>query len=111
MVADCAIVCDVGVGEEISVMTDDGLGSWKGAAVDSAKFAEGVVVSNFQVSRLGGVFEILRALTDRAVGVEYIPLSDTCRTGYGDMANEASSASNLDLRADMAEWPDLNIGV
>ena len=92
-------------------MTDDGLGSWKGAAIDRAKFAEGVVVSNFQKSRLGGVFQILRALTDRAVGVEYIPLSDACRTGYGDMTNEERSTSNLDLRADVAEWTDLNIGV
>ena len=92
-------------------MTDDGLGSWKGAAVDRAKFAERVVVSDFQKGRLGGVFQILRALTDRAVGIENIPLSDACGTGYGDMANEARSASNLDLRADVAEWPDLNIGV
>ena len=92
-------------------MTDDGLGSWKGAAVDRAKFAKRIVVSDFQKSWLGGVFEILRALTNRAVGVEYIPLSDACRTGYGDMTNEARSASNLDLRADVAEWPDLNIGV
>lgn len=40
-------------------MTDDGFGSWKGAAVDSAKFAERVVVSDFQKGRLGGVFQIL----------------------------------------------------
>ena len=92
-------------------MTDDGFGSWKSAAVDGAKFAERVVVSDFQKGRLGGVFEILRALTNRAVGVEYIPLSDACRTGYGDMTNEASSASHLNLRADVAEWPHLNIGV
>lgn len=92
-------------------MTNDGFCSWKGAAVDRAKFAERVVVSDFQKGRLGGVFEILRALTNRAVGVEYIPLSDACGTGYGDMANEPSSASNLDLRANVAEWPDLNIGV
>ena len=92
-------------------MTDDGFCSWKGAAVDRAKFAERVVVSNFQIGRLGGVFQILRALADRAVGIENIPLSDACGTGYGDMANEARSASNLDLRANVAEWPDLNIGV
>ena len=92
-------------------MTDDGLGSWKGATVDRAKFAERIVVSNLKKGRLGGVFQILRALTDRAVWIENIPLPDACGTGYGDMTNEARSASNLDLRADVAEWPDLNIGV
>ncbi len=111
MVADGTIVRDVGVGEKVSVMTDDGLGSWKGAAVDRAKFAERVVVSDFQIGRLGGVFQILRALTDRAVGIKNVPLPDACGTGYGDMANEARSTSNLDLRANVAEWPDLNIGV
>ena len=92
-------------------MTDDGFGSWKGAAVDRAKFAERIVVSNLKKGRLGGVFQILRALTDRAVGIKNVPLPNACGTGYGDMANEARSASHLDLRADVAEWPDLNIGV
>ena len=111
VIAYDAVMRDMGVGEEISVMTDDGFGSWKGAAVDCAKFAERVVISNFQKGRLGVVFQILRALANRAVGIKNIPFSNACRSGYGDMTNEARSASHLDLRADVAEWPDLNIGV
>ena len=52
VIADRAIVSDVRVGEEISVMADAGLGAWKSASVHCAKFAERVVVSDFQIGRL-----------------------------------------------------------
>ena len=92
-------------------MANAGLGAWKSATVHCAKFAERVVVSDFQVGRLGGVFQILRSLTNRAVGVKSVALSDAGGACYGDMAEKASAAPDLDLRANVAERTHLRAGV
>ena len=109
MISNGAVVGNVRVGEEISMATNACFRAWQRASVDCAKFAKGIVVSDFEIGRLNRVFKILRALTNRAVGIKNIPLTDACGPTDRNMTNQSRAFANLDLRANMAKRPHLNI--
>ena len=71
-----------------------------GAAINRAKFAESIFVANFQIGRFAGIFQILRLLADRTVGVKFIFRARLHRPGKGDMMLQPASFAQHDPGAD-----------
>lgn len=109
MIPDRAIVGDMGVGEEVIVISDDGLTSGTGTAIDGAEFAEAVVVADFEVGRLGFVFEILRPLSNRTEREEMVVVPDAGGAGDADMTGEDAMGTDGDIGSDDAEGPNFRI--
>src|SRR5437868_1908918 len=70
-----AIMPDMTVGEEASAVTDLRFSFTGGAAIHGYEFAKRIIVSDLEVGRFAAVFQILRLLTNRAIGVEFIPVT------------------------------------
>ena len=87
-VADRAIVPDVGVGEKISAVTDARLSGLRGAAIHRDKLAKGIVVTDLKISRFAAIFQVLRLLADRAIGVESVPATGVERAAKRDVMLE-----------------------
>ena len=111
MVADHAVVGDVGVGEKVAAAADHGFGAGEGAAVDGGEFAEGVAVADFEMGRFAGVFEVLRFLSDGSVGEEEISRSDFRRAHDGDVVLEFGPGTDDDVGADNAVGSDAGGGI
>ena len=71
-IAHRAIVADMAVGQKISAIADPRLSLGCRAAVDRDELAKGIFVADFEIGRLALIFQILRLLADRAVGVEFV---------------------------------------
>ena len=71
-IAHGAIVPDMTVSEKISAIADARFAFARRAAIDGDEFAKRVFVADFQISRFAAIFQILRLLADRAVGVEFV---------------------------------------
>jgi len=109
MVPDRAVMGHVGVGEEIVVISDDGLAPGARAAVDGAKFAEAVVGADFEVGRLGFVFKILRSLSDRTEREEMVAVSNPGGAGHADVTGEDAMGADGDIGSNDAEGPNFRI--
>ena len=77
MIADFAVVSDMAGRHKEAVITDDGLGSGLGSAVNGGAFAENVAVTDFDIGS-GAGFDgmILGGLTDGGEGMKHVVFTD-----------------------------------
>src|SRR5436190_20860345 len=92
-VADLTIVTDVAVSKEISPVADARLAPFGRAAIDGHELPEGVFLTDFQMSRLALILQILCLLADRAIGVELITRASCHRTAQGHVLLEPAVPS------------------
>ena len=96
VIAHHAVMSDVTIGEEISVASDDRIRPWSGAPVDGTKFPKGISLADLQISRFTLILQILRALSDRGVGVELIIRPDLTRPGESHMILQPAAVAEPD---------------
>ena len=105
-IAHDAIVSDVTVGEKISATADARFAFARGAAICRHEFAKRVFVADFQIGRLAAIFQILRLLSDRAVGVKFVFRAGPHRPAERDVMLQPAICAEHDVRADHAIRPD-----
>src|ERR1700732_2205366 len=71
-VTDRAVVPDVTICEKISTITNLRFSFTRRAAIDRHKLAERIFMPDFKISWLATIFQVLRLLPDRAIGVELV---------------------------------------
>lgn len=103
MVANGAIVRDVSVGEEISMAADLCHGIRRRASIDGAEFAKAIPIADFEPRGFPCVFQVLRALSDGAIGVKFITNTRSRGPRNGHMRMELAAITKLDVGADVAE--------
>jgi hypothetical protein len=99
----------VGVAEEVVVAADDRLVIRRGGTMHGAKLTEGVVVPHFEPRWFAAVFEVLRLLTNGAVGVEFVPFSDPRRPHDRHMMLKPAAIPEHDIGSDDAIRADVAI--
>lgn len=110
MVADNAIMGDMGIGHKQVVVADLGKALvLLSAAVHRGEFPNRIAVANFKPSYFGSVFLILRIFTNRGELVDSILLSDGGRAFDDDMRTHHRSRPDRYLCTDIAVRPYLNI--
>lgn len=77
--------------------------------MNGTELTKGIVITDFEPSRLSLVFQILRLLTNGPVGIEFVIFSDLRRPHDSDMVLEPAAVAKFDIRADDAIRSDLNI--
>ena len=107
VVADDAIMCDVGVGHDQRVIADAGQASALcSAAIDGDKFADGVVVADLKARRFTFVAEVLWGQSNGRKREEAVAGAD-CRGAFNDyVRNEFATFSEFDVRANGAVGAD-----
>ena len=110
MVADDAVVGDVGVGQHPVVVADAGdAAAAAGAAVDGDELAEQVVLADFQLGAFAGVLLVLRVAADGGVADEAVALADAGRSGDGSMRADVATIADAHDRADQGERADAHV--
>ena len=107
IVSDRAIVADVTVSQKISAITDARSSLARRAAIHGNEFAKSISVADFQKSRLTRVFQILRLLPDRAIGVKLIARACSHRPGQRDVMLQPAVFANHHFGPDDAIRPDV----
>ena len=92
-----AIVPDVAVSQKISATADSRFASAGGAPIYRDEFAKRIFIANFQIGRLARVFQVLRLLTDRAVGVKFIFSAGAHRPAQRDVMLQPAVRSDYDV--------------
>src|SRR5438067_978236 len=77
--------------------------------MDGDELTKGVVVADAQTRRLAVIFQILRLLADRAVGVKLVAAPDGGWPGNGDVVLKPAAIADAHTRFDDAIRPDANI--
>jgi hypothetical protein len=76
VISDIAIMGDMAVGQKITVVSDASYRPNGGSSVYRAKFPEAIVITDLEVGRFAGIFQILRLLANRAEGVKRVSRTD-----------------------------------
>src|SRR5690606_794533 len=106
VVADHAVVRDVGVGQQPVVIADPGrAAAARGPAVDGDEFAHGVARADHQLDRLPRVLLVLRLTADRRVPDDAVVGADPGRAMDRAMRADLGVGADFDIRADVAEGP------
>ena len=118
VVADHAIMRDVGVGHDERVIADASEASAFGrAAIDGDKFADSVVVADFEARGFVFVAQVLRGESDGGEREEAIAGADFCRAFDDDVRDELAGFAEFDVRAnstvgaDFAGWVNFRSGI
>lgn len=106
VVSDDTVVTDVSVGQEIAVAAHDGGVAGRSGSIDRDELAKGIAAANLEIGRLPVVFEILGALADGGVGVEFVVLSNFGRAFDCHIVVEAAAAAEFDACVDDAVGTD-----
>ena len=107
MIADGAIVSDVGVGHEEIVTADAGEASaFDGAAIDGDELANEVVVADFEARGFAVVADILRREADGRKRKEAIMGADFRWAIDGDVRDQFAGFAEFDVCADGAVGAD-----
>ncbi len=69
---------------------------------DRHEFAKRVFVADFQIGGFAAIFQILRLLADRAVGVEFVLLAGFHRSAERNVMLEPAVCAKHDIRSDHA---------
>lgn len=110
VVADLTVVGDVDIGHDPIVVTQAGHATvLYRAGVESAVFADRVVVANFQAGRFAGVFLVLRFTTDGVKAEDAIAFSKAGMAFNHAMVADLAIVADLDMRADQAIRTDAYI--
>src|SRR5439155_14813150 len=108
MVVDRAVMGDVAVGHDERVIADAGQASALcSAAIDGDKFADGVVVADFEARGFALVAQVLRGESDGGEWEEAIAGADLRRAFDYDVRNKFAVFAECDVRADGAVRADL----
>src|SRR5882672_4012789 len=108
VIADIAIVRDMGVSHDQRVAADAGQSAaFDGTAVDSDELANLVVITDFQARRLAGVSQILGRHPDRAEGKEAVVRADFGWPFDGYVGNQTAAFAQFDLGPDHTIRADL----
>ena len=109
VVADAAVVPDVGVGEEGAAIADGRHHATAfGAGIHGHAFADLAVGPDRQRRRLALVFQILRLMADRGKREDPRARPDRRRAGNDGMTDEFDTITQRDAAADTAEGADLD---
>ena len=107
VVADHAIMRNVAVGHDERAIADAGEASTLGgAAIDGDKFADGVVVADFEARRFAFVTQVLRGESDRRKRKKAIARADFRGPFDGNMGYEFAILTEFNVRADGAIGAD-----
>ena len=109
VVADAAVVRDMGVGEQDATRADDRApAAAGGAGVHRHAFADQAIFADRQTGALAAIFEVLRLVADRREGKTRprAPISVTPATTH--MRDQLDAVAEPRLRADMAERADVD---
>lgn len=99
VIAELAIVRDVGVGEEVIVRTNYSSITVVGGAVDGDVFAKGVVVADAGVGGATGMFEVLRLEANAGEGVDCVGFAQLGVAGDDDVGMKSATLAKCDIRA------------
>ena len=103
VIADVAIVRDVGVGHDQRVAADPSQpAAFDGAAIDGDELADFVVIADFEARGLAGVGQVLRRHSDRAEGKESIVGADPVGPFDGDVRHQIATLAQFNLGPDHA---------
>ena len=112
IVADDAIVRDVGVGHHQHVIADDRAHPANlGAAMNRRELADGVVVANFESRRLAVKFQIRRRATNCGEREDSIALTDSRERFDDDVRAHHAAGPNLHARPDHRARTDFDARV
>src|SRR5437867_457171 len=84
-VAHRAVVPDMTVSQKISAATDPRFTLTCGATINGNEFAKRVFVANLEECGLTLVFQILRLLPNRAIGIKFVSYTSSHRSRQRDM--------------------------
>src|SRR4051794_10151860 len=99
-------MADVAVGQKISATADARFAVPGRAPIDGHEFAKRVLVADLEIRRFAGVFQILRLLADRGVGVKLVPRASACRSANRDVVLQPAVGAEHDASLDDAIWTD-----
>src|SRR5581483_11360397 len=101
VVADFAIVSDMGVGHDPVVVPDLGYSlSLRGADVDRAVLANGVVIADLQTAGLTVVLLVLWDFAQAGERINVIVATDAGAPGQNDVRTHGGARADLDMLAD-----------
>ena len=109
VVADVAIMCDMGGHHEETARTDPRYtaSAW-GADIHRHAFAELTLRADDKLGGLAAIMHRLRRRAERSEGIDDGALADRGGAGDVDMSDEAHAVFQLDIRADQTIGPDLD---
>ena len=103
MVADGAVVTDVGVGHDQAVAANAGSATASlRSAGDGDVFADGVVIADLERGGFATVFQILRGDSQAGEGIDTIPGPQARLAVQYDVRNQLAVLAHLDIRTDGA---------
>ena len=109
VIAELAVVRDVGVAEKQIVRADPGGQFFMRSAMYRAVFAENVMIADFQRSRFPDVFQILGLTSDHRVGKKLVVLSKRSRAFQHHMAVQNAVIAERDFCSDDAIRADSDV--
>lgn len=110
VVANMALVGDVGVAKEKVVVSDLSGSVGGGPAMNGDVFSKGVIVPNEQLGLLALVFQVLSSSSKGGKGISIATLTDDGVTLDDDMTAQARIGSESNVISDDAIRSDLAIG-
>ena len=111
VVAELAIMRDMGIGEEHAARPDDRLrAAAGGAGIHRDALADQAILADPEAHRLAAIFEVLRLMADRGEGKDARPRADLRVARDAHMGHETDPVAERDLGADVAERADLDPG-
>jgi hypothetical protein len=111
MVADLAIMRDMGAGEEKTMAPHAGyMTAAFGAAIHGDMLAHGVVRANDKPALLAAIFLVLRRSAQHREGVDFAAVSDLGPAGYDGMRVDRNPAAKRYIGSYDGEGADLDPG-
>ncbi|MNR10881.1 hypothetical protein D3C85_1271540 [compost metagenome] len=111
VVADLAVVRQMDIGHDPVVVADAGHAAiLRGADVEGAEFADGVVVADFQPCRLARVLLVLRHRTQRTELENAVVLANAGMAFDHHVRADPGAAVDADIGADDAVCADFDVG-
>jgi hypothetical protein len=109
IVSDGAVVAHMDKSHDVVAIPDDGFVSSSSSPVDSNKFTNKIVVSDFEECFFSGVFAILRVSTEDGTLVDVVSVTEDSVGADGDVGAQNASIANNGFRFDDAKRPDFHI--
>ncbi len=101
LVADKAVVRDMGIGEKKVLVADDGFFASAGAAMNGGKFAEGIALADLEMRGLAPVFQVLGLEPDGGVGEKFVAGTDFARAVESGVNGQRGSPHPVSTPAPM----------
>lgn len=109
MIAQLAIMRDMGIAQQQVVGTDPRRHIAMRAAVDGGIFPENIVVAHLEVSRVAEILQILSLSTDHREGEKLVATPDFRMPFDHDVGMQNAVVANLNVGSDQAKRSDPDI--